>query len=409
MKTSASPTPTPSYRCTYPDDSEAEQRRNATTPKHYDQMMLRHFKEGSPCELCDEAIAMAITVQVHRRYKDKRMHTCIERDERFPVIEFYVCKKHANAAAFYELATTDWPASPHYMVLGSCPVPLDGMNQGPLVCVNCQKSTVKSRYDHPCYTCNRLICDDLPCWRVHSKWNCQRVCMPCIRGTRCLCDGTKDSMHPGTDLEWYRYCPRHSRIFADEKEQQKFIARIEEDLAAEKPQEEEEEEETAAAVVAPWTSLGTMSVENAGKTLGKLYKDKVSCRVTCLTAGSEKLDKTESLVRIETKSLPSFEILEANLALLLKQTPVQTTTTDQKEPLQWRWIMNASAAKANFAGVMLNRLGIRWIKSMPEFPDMETSTYDSATSSLTGFQVWCNEAEHLRLRTVTKVMQPHFT
>ena len=244
MKTSTTTTPTPFYRRTYPDDSEAEQRRDATTPKYYDRMMLQHFKEGSPCELCSDPIAMAITVQVHRRYKEKRINTCIMRDERFPVLEFYVCKNHATAAAFYQLAITDWPASPHYMVLGSCAVPTDGKNPGPFVCASCEKPIEKSAYGDSCRICNRFICEDLACWRVYEHY--ARICFKCIQNGTCTCDGpiTKDDMMPGTDLEKYRYCYRHSLIFADKKEQQDFIARfLKKDLADEKRQEKEPKED----------------------------------------------------------------------------------------------------------------------------------------------------------------------
>ena len=137
----------------------------------------------------------------------------------------------------------------------------------------------------------------------------------------------------------------------------------------------------------------TMSVEEAGKALGKLYND-------CIQGDSK---KNETLV-IKIDTNPSLEILEADIALLLKQAPV---TADKDEPLEWRWIMNASSTKANMAGITLNRLGIRWIKSMPEIPDIEM--YDCATCTMTGFQVWCSSTEHKRLLTVTKIMQPYFT
>ena len=112
----------PPYRNTFSGDSEEAQRAAAITKKEYSFLRLLDFIDNT-CELCPDSIDVAITIQVHRLYKQIRTCTIIQGDEHFPILEIYVCNKHANASSFYKLGKVDWPGFANYLVLGTHEVP----------------------------------------------------------------------------------------------------------------------------------------------------------------------------------------------------------------------------------------------------------------------------------------------
>ncbi len=109
------------------------------------------------------------------------------------------------------------------------------------------------------------------------------------------------------------------------------------------------------------------------------------------------------------RTMENTRTLVFNFQLQLKQSLIKIENDlPTKETPTWRWIMNSSTVNASITGHVLNELGIKYITSQPEFPDIKNPTYDIGSSTLIGYQVWCGKSEHERLYEVTKIMQPYF-